>query len=492
MYSVLIRPLNEQDALVSCEWRNNPEIWKYTGRKPDRHITRQIETEWLKNVLAEDNSFRFAIMADSIYIGNIQITDVKSREHGEYHIFIGNKSYWGKGIGTLATAQLIRFAKEILQLRKLYLFVDPQNEAAIRVYQKSGFVRVSDEIKMVYDLSPDLSPRVSVFMMAYNHEPYIQQSIESIIFQKTDFDFDIVIGEDCSTDNTRDLIKRIAGEYPGKFVLLFHTINLGPHANQIAVFNACKGEYIAMCEGDDYWMDPYKLNNQTAYLNKHPGTGMVCTNYRKYYELEGRYQNNCFNIKRYEKQVKFTDYILDQSSISTATVMLRNRILREYFSEVAEEMRNSFIVGDTPLWLFIAAKSHIAVFKEETAVYRILDSSACHFTDPEQHYRFVLKGFEMADYFYTRYGNNDKVLLERLNRKKHRAALFHGYRTMNSSMAWDAFMLMRAHTSTLRQRVSAWIMLAGAQNRLFHNIASSFLKHNKSFTSSEPLKGKTK
>ena len=209
MYNVLIRPLREQDALISYKWRNDPDIWQNTGRKPDRHITEQIENEWIRKVLSEGNSSRFAIMADNAYIGNIQITNILPGEEGEYHVFIGEKNYWGKGIGTLATWQLIRYAREGLNLKRLYLFVKPNNEAAVRVYKKCGFLKVSEEIKMVCDLSATQNPTVSVFMMAYNHEDYIRQSVESVLYQKTDFDFDIVIGEDCSTDNTRTVLKTL-------------------------------------------------------------------------------------------------------------------------------------------------------------------------------------------------------------------------------------------------------------------------------------------
>ena len=475
MFNVLIRPLREQDALVSWKWRNDPDIWKFTGKRPDRHITEAIETEWIKNVLAEKDSFRFAIMADNNYIGNIQLTNVVPGGEGEYHIFIGEKAYWGKGIATRVSLQLIRYAREILKIKRLYLYVKPENNAAIKVYQKIGFEQVSDEIRMVYDLSNEILPKVSVFMMAYNHERFINKSIESILFQKTDFDYDIVIGEDCSSDNTREVIRTIADQYPGSFILLFHDSNVGPHANQRAVFESCKGEYIAMCEGDDYWTDPLKLMKQVKYLDENPGTGMICTNYSKYYDPEGKFRNDCFNNIAYSDQVKFSDYILDMSSISTATVMLRNALLRSYFSEVGREVIDSFIVGDTPLWLFIGAKSRIGVLKEETAVYRILYNSACHFTDPDDHYRFVLKGFEMADYFYSRYGNNDKAILDGITRKKLRAALFHGYRTINGTMARDAYRKLRDHRLTFRQHVSSFLMVAGSLNKPLHKVAGLFL-----------------
>ncbi len=476
MYNVLIRPLREDDALASYEWRNDPEVWKLTGRRPDRLITLQIETEWIRKVLSEENSARFAILVDNTYVGNIQITNIITAGEGEYHIFIGNRAFWGKGIATQATWQLLRYAREKLGLKKLHLTVKPENEAAIRVYLKCGFVIVTGEIKMECDLTAVLVPTVSVFMMAYNHEPFIKESIESILCQKTDFDFEIVIGEDCSTDGTREKIKALAGLYPGKFRLLLHERNIGPHANQMAVFRECNGDFVAFCEGDDYWTDPLKLQKQTDYLRSYPEAGMVCTNYKRFYQQTGKFRENCFSQKQYGTMITFGDYLLDMSSISTATVLIRGDILRKYLAEIPEEVINGFVVGDTPLWLYAAARSGIAVMEGETAVYRILNDSACHFKSHDDHYRFVLRGFEMADYFLQRYGKGDPVASEGLERRKLRAALFHGYRTLNHRMAREAFRGLVAYRLNIRQLASALLMLAGSRNKTLQRLAAAFLR----------------
>jgi RimJ/RimL family protein N-acetyltransferase/glycosyltransferase involved in cell wall biosynthesis len=482
MYSVLLRPLREEDALTSYKWRNDQEIWKYTAGKPDKYITEKIETEWIKRVLAETDSVRFAILADGKYIGNIQITNILPKNEGEYHIFIGEKDYWNKGVATLASRQLIRYAKEELKLKRLYLFVNPNNKPAIKVYERCGFNRESDEIKMSYDLSEALTPKVSVFVLAYNHESYISKSIDSILCQKTDFDFEVVIGEDCSDDNTRLVIKSISQKNPGKFKLLLHEKNIGAYLNQMTVFSACTGKYIAMCEGDDYWTDPEKLQKETNCLENCNDAGMVCTNYSKYFQINKRLKNNCFNNPLYGKEVRFNDYLLDLSSISTATVMIRNDIVRKYYQEVPEEIRHRFIVGDTPLWLFAAANSRIAVLNEETAVYRILENSACHFKDHEAHYRFVLRGFEMADYFYERYGGGDRELKAKLDIKKNKAALFHAYRTMNSELAKESFRKLICSGAGLKQKARACLMYAGSLNKLLNLLTGHVLHINKQLT----------
>src|SRR3712207_1086613 len=103
------------------------------------------------------------------------------------------------------------------------------------------------------------SMKVSVLMLAYNHEKFIAQALDSALMQQVNFDYEIVIGEDCSTDNTRDILIRYQKEYPHRIRLLLPEKNLGMHDNLIQTFKACRGDYIAFLEGDDYWTSPNKL-----------------------------------------------------------------------------------------------------------------------------------------------------------------------------------------------------------------------------------------
>jgi len=138
--SVYIRPLVIEDASVSYAWRNDPLIWVYTGYKPTHYISSEIETAWLREKLAKPDQLRFAICVKELntYIGNIQLLDITDHD-AELHLFIGNKLYWGKGIGYQATVQMIRYGFLIKELDEIYLKVHPANIAAITVYEKAGF-----------------------------------------------------------------------------------------------------------------------------------------------------------------------------------------------------------------------------------------------------------------------------------------------------------------------------------------------------------------
>jgi RimJ/RimL family protein N-acetyltransferase len=136
--------LCENDALKSCHWRNDPDIWAYTGSKPDCYVTEEIEIEWIRRVLNDETSHRFAICitGSNEYIGNVQLTDIQNGM-AQFHIFIGNKLYWGRGVSTSATGMILNFAQNSLNLKKIHLEVNKMNLAAIKSYKKNGFKVIS-------------------------------------------------------------------------------------------------------------------------------------------------------------------------------------------------------------------------------------------------------------------------------------------------------------------------------------------------------------
>lgn len=135
---VAIRPLKEQDAYTSVQWRNDPEVFKYTGNTYDHEITIESELGWIRKVIANPNDYRCAILADGVYVGNIYLTDI-DKETAEYHIFLGNKDYWGKGIAKQASCLLLDHAFKTLNLKCVHLRVRKENDAAVKLYESLGF-----------------------------------------------------------------------------------------------------------------------------------------------------------------------------------------------------------------------------------------------------------------------------------------------------------------------------------------------------------------
>jgi diamine N-acetyltransferase len=136
--SIIIRPLEEEDARTSVRWRNIPDIWRYTKSAPDKQITLEDELNWIHDAISDERSARFAIIVDDTYVGNIYLTEIDDKS-AEFHIFIGEKSYWGKGVAKEASKQIIKYARDTLGLKRICLEVKRENVAAYRAYRKLGF-----------------------------------------------------------------------------------------------------------------------------------------------------------------------------------------------------------------------------------------------------------------------------------------------------------------------------------------------------------------
>ncbi|CAG1066547.1 hypothetical protein BAC1_02166 [uncultured bacterium] len=120
--------------------------------------------------------------------------------------------------------------------------------------------------------------KLSVLIITFNHERYIAQALDSVLSQQTSFDFEIVIGDDCSTDGTRAIISEYQKRYPEKIRLLPAEKNLGPTRNFIKTYKACKGQYVALLEGDDFWTSGVKLQKQADFLDAHERFVLCFTN----------------------------------------------------------------------------------------------------------------------------------------------------------------------------------------------------------------------
>ena len=168
--------------------------------------------------------------------------------------------------------------------------------------------------------------KLSVFVVTYNQEQYIRQCLDSIVMQQVDFDYEVIIGEDCSTDNTPQICDEYADKY--SFIHVFHhSKNLGLVKNWEFVLNKCIGEYVAMIEGDDYWTNPHKLQTQLKYLDSNkdcqicfykPSLVFTDNVHRKQKEQDLLLFNNIVT-KSYKRFEVYENWL-----ILTSTVVFRN------------------------------------------------------------------------------------------------------------------------------------------------------------------------
>lgn len=204
-------------------------------------------------------------------------------------------------------------------------------------------------------------PKVSVCMIAFNHEKYIAQAIKCVLDQKTDFPNELVIANDASTDGTHKIIEGLAKGQEGFNVKYYnHPNNLGIINNFIFALKKCKGDYIALCEGDDYWIDPLKLQKQVDFMEANPNFSGIATQSQVIYEGSSK---NSHLFRDSKLDVLRVSDVLGTRLFHTATFLFRAQCFKNDFPP-------KILSGDRALFMLVACFGPIKFFSEVTAVYR--------------------------------------------------------------------------------------------------------------------------
>ena len=242
-----------------------------------------------------------------------------------------------------------------------------------------------------------MKPLVSVWMVTYNHEKYIAEALESVLMQQTNFDFEIVIGEDCSTDQTRRIIKDYENKYPNIIFPIYHDKNVGGMRNAYEfTLPLCRGKYIACLEGDDYWTDPLKLQKQVDFLENNNDYGLVYTKTKVFFEGSKKFKKTLFGLEIPTKGILFNN------PIPTLTTLLRKDILQGFLDSQSDEVPR-WQMGDYPIWIYFYYHSEIYFLNEVTGVRRMLLNSASNFSDGSKRMRFIKNGIQMSRFYAKKY-----------------------------------------------------------------------------------------
>jgi glycosyltransferase involved in cell wall biosynthesis len=253
-------------------------------------------------------------------------------------------------------------------------------------------------------------PLVSVRMTTYNHAPYIAQAIEGVLKQQTNFPFELVIGEDCSTDGTREIVFEYQEKYPDVIRVITSESNVGMKRNGLRVMKACRGKYFAFCEGDDYWHHPYKLQMQIDYMESHPECGLVYSDYDVYHVDSAKRIPEFIKYKKWDqpKNPGISDFVENRGEIGliilTCTVMIR----RSLYNQIAESdpflhQSDHFLMGDTQLWAEMATAAGLHYIPESTATHLITVESATRSKDIKKRLRFAISTAELSLYLCDKY-----------------------------------------------------------------------------------------
>lgn len=227
----------------------------------------------------------------------------------------------------------------------------------------------------VFNNQVPVNPKVSVCVQTYNHIGFIKECLDGVLSQKTSFDFEILLGEDFSNDGTRSVCLEYAKKYPKKIKLILHhrENNIKFNGSPTGRFNiltnllSANGEYIALCEGDDYWTDPLKLQKQVDFLDKNRDYGICFHETQTYFQDEKRFESNetSIHIPETSSFLELANY----NFIVTPSAMLRNDIeIPLWYCGLP--------IGDWPLYFIQLKDRKIKKLPEEMAVYRIHGNGA--------------------------------------------------------------------------------------------------------------------
>ncbi len=229
-------------------------------------------------------------------------------------------------------------------------------------------------------------PRVSVVITAYNHEKFIAKTLDSVLMQRTNFPYEIVIGEDCSTDNTRNILISYQQRFPDIFRLLLHEKNLGAFKNGKQVLEACTGDYIACLEGDDYWLTPEKMQKQVDFLDLYPHCSTCFHDALIVYE-DGSKESTSYRPR--QNEFSTVENLLLDNFIPTAAVMFR----RGLFGTIPDWI-SRLKMADWPLHILNAVHGDIGYIDETMSAYVVHRGGMWSLKDWRAHEPDIIELFE--------------------------------------------------------------------------------------------------
>lgn len=235
---------------------------------------------------------------------------------------------------------------------------------------------------------------ISVIVCTYNQEKYLSQTIESILMQKCDEPFEILIGDDCSTDSTGKIVDNYQSRYPDILRVIRPEKNMGASHNMIRLVNNAKGEFVTICDGDDYWLREDVLQMQVDVFRANPKVGMVCAKAKRFIQSEGDYNGTL----GYAGAEDLMTMLRDNQDVAAPTIAFRTALMTNCIGDSEWYITNNYFY-DTIMAYWFAYNSQIKFIDEELAAYRILPNSAGHASSPEREAEYARRYFTVKWHF---------------------------------------------------------------------------------------------
>ena len=262
-------------------------------------------------------------------------------------------------------------------------------------------------------------PLVTTKTITYMHEKYIRECIEGILMQKTTFPVQVLIHDDASTDATADIMREYERKYPKLIQCFYQKENTYGKPNRRDLMkdyhDAVAGKYIALCEGDDYWTDPLKLQKQVEFLEANPDYGLVHTDADFFYTVSGKRVRKVYSIFwcSHDEGNEFEELLTGGYPVVTCSALFRTEFTSHF------NQGKSFLLGDTIVWLEIAHRAKIKCINESMVVHNILKESATQSKSWDKKLTFRLSCYDVIKHFIGKYGCSkecERLAHERFNR----------------------------------------------------------------------------
>lgn len=303
-------------------------------------------------------------------------------------------------------------------------------------------------------------------MITYNHEEFIEKAVHSVLAQECEFDYEIIIGEDCSIDATPAKLMKLQAQYPHKIKLLLNPVNIGVVKNFVSVFTAAQGEYIALLEGDDYWISTTKLQTQVDFLDNHPACS-VCFHPVQFYENDTQQFTKILAPKEVKQNYTYHE-LAPTSPIQLASVMIRHLALPPWFNQLTGN-------ADYPLYMLGAKNGLFGYISEVMSVYRVHSGGV--WSNPNQHYHYWQKRYTDLKLLQSKLGLDLAQIIDNQLAHTHAKIVQTSLEKNDLSLAKHHFKkLLRCHFHATNQHFKLLYFL-----RLYMPLIYTFLQWLKNF-----------
>lgn len=243
-----------------------------------------------------------------------------------------------------------------------------------------------------------MTPKISAIVLAYNQQDTVGRTIESILSQITEYTYEIIIGEDCSSDSTRTVCERYAAQYPNIIKLMPAAPNKGVVGNFIDCFRECAGDYAAMCAGDDWWSDKHKIQKQVSFLDANHDY-VVAHGEMLHYNIATKV-TGMPHIRTSVPEGLIRKKLYFRHIVNAPTACIRRSALAD--TDFAAWLREGFIMEDLPSWLELASKGKFHFMPEYLTTYSVGGESISHSDIAEKCINFERETHKTKLYFYLR------------------------------------------------------------------------------------------